>query len=77
MNKTFIGFDRLKQSVSMEQVLERYGLRERLRRGGDSLSGACPLHRTTWPRLFRAAIRFWQCLQAFLGSKTAKFRLTL
>ena len=39
MNKTFIGFNQLKQSVTMEQVLGRYGLLEKLRRGGDSLSG--------------------------------------
>ena len=40
----FVGFDQLKQSISMEQVLERYGLLEKLRRSGESLSGVCPLH---------------------------------
>jgi hypothetical protein len=35
----FIGFERLKQSVTIQQVLECYGLLEKLRPSGDSLSG--------------------------------------
>ena len=63
MNKTFIGFDRLKQSVTMEQVLERYGLLETLRRGGDSLSGVCPLHQGHNPTQFRVSLsrNCWIC----------------
>jgi len=63
MNKRFIGFDRLKQSVSMEQVLGRYGLLETLRRGGDSLSGVCPLHRGHNPTQFRVNLvkNCWIC----------------
>ena len=52
----FIGFNRLKQSVTMEQVLERYGLLEKLRRGGDSLSGVCPLHQGHNPTQFRVSL---------------------
>jgi DNA primase len=63
MNKTFIGFDRLKQSVSMEQVLGRYGLLEKLRRSGDSLSGACPVHRGHNKTQFRVnlVMNCWIC----------------
>ena len=63
MNKTFIGFDRLKQSVTMEQVLDRYGLRERLRHSGDSLSGVCPLHQGHNPSQFRVSLsrNCWIC----------------
>jgi DNA primase len=63
MNKTFIGFDRLKQSVSMEQVLGRYGLLKKLRRRGDSLSGVCPVHRGHNPTQFRVnlAKNCWIC----------------
>jgi DNA primase len=63
MNKTFIGFDRLKQSVTMEQVLDRYGLRERLRHSGDSLSGVCPLHQGHNPTQFRVSLsrNCWIC----------------
>jgi DNA primase len=63
MNKTFIGFARLKQSVTMEQVLERYGLLETLRRSWDSLSGACPLHRGHNQTQFRVSLtkNCWIC----------------
>lgn len=53
MNTKFIGFDRLKHSVTIEQVLARYGLLEQLRRSGDTLSGACPLHGGKNPTTFR------------------------
>jgi DNA primase len=63
MNKTFIGFDQLKQSVSLEQVLGRYGLLEKLRRSGDSLSGVCPVHRGHNPTQFRVNLvkNCWIC----------------
>lgn len=63
MNKTFIGFDRLKQSVTMEQVLERYGIRDRLRCSGDSLSGVCPVHQGHNPTQFRVSLsrNCWIC----------------
>ena len=59
----FIGFNQLKQSVTMEQVLERYGLLEKLRRSGDSLSGVCPLHQGHNPTQFRVSLsrNCWIC----------------
>jgi len=64
-NKTnrFVGFDRLKQSVSIEQVLGRYGLLETLRRSGDSLSGVCPVHHGHNPTQFRVSLakNCWIC----------------
>ena len=62
-NKEFVGFDRLKQTVSIGQILERYGLLAGLRRSGDSLSGACPLHRGHNKSQFRVSIskNCWIC----------------
>src|ERR1051325_3464589 len=59
----FIGFERLKQSVPMEQVLQRYGLLEKLRRSGESLSGVCPVHHGHNPTQFRVnlARNCWIC----------------
>jgi len=59
----FIGFNQLKQSVTMEQVLVRYGLLEKLRRSGDSLSGVCPLHQGHNPTQFRVSLsrNCWIC----------------
>ena len=63
MNTKFIGFDRLKHSVTIEQVLARYSLLEQLRRSGDTLSGACPLHGGKNPTTFRVnlARNCWIC----------------
>lgn len=63
MNTKFIGFDRLKQRVTIEQVLQRYSLLEQLRRSGDTLSGACPLHGGKNPTTFRVntARNCWIC----------------
>jgi DNA primase len=59
----FVGFDTLKRAVSMAQVLDRYGLTERLRRSGDSLSGVCPLHQGHNPTQFRVSLvkNCWIC----------------
>jgi DNA primase len=59
----FVGFNQLKQTVTMEQVLARYGLLEKLRRSGDSLSGVCPLHQGHNPTQFRVSLsrNCWIC----------------
>ena len=59
----FVGFDTLKQSVSMVQILDRYGLTERLHRSGDSLSGICPIHAGHNRVQFRVSIsrNCWIC----------------
>src|SRR5262245_28546754 len=59
----FVGFEVLKKSVSMSQVLDRYGLLERLRRTGDSLTGACPLHAGHNSTQFRVSLikNCWIC----------------
>ncbi len=63
MNATFVGFDTLKRSVSMLQVLERYELLNRLHRSGDNLSGACPLHAGHNKTQFRVSLsrNCWIC----------------
>jgi len=59
----FAGFATLKRTVSLTQVLDRYGLLERLRRSGDQLNGACPLHGGHNPSQFRADLdrNLWVC----------------
>ena len=59
----FVGFDVLKRSVSMAQILDRYGLLDRLHRSGDSLSGACPIHAGHNPMQFRVSLskNCWIC----------------
>ena len=62
-SNAFVGFDALKQAVSMVQVLDRYGLRERLHRSGDNLSGPCPIHAGHNKTQFRVSMskNCWIC----------------
>ncbi len=63
MKTQFVGFNALKQSVSMTQVLDRYGLLEKLHRSGDNLSGVCPVHHGHNPGQFRVSLsrNCWIC----------------
>jgi DNA primase len=47
----------------MEQVLEHYGILDQFKRGTDSLSGACPIHKGSNPTQFRVSIskNVWNC----------------
>ena len=60
---SFVGFDILKKSVPIIQVLEHYGLTERLHRSGENLNGVCPLHHGHNPSQFRVSIskNCWIC----------------
>ena len=64
MSKTkFVDFKAIKSAVTMEQVLERYGLLEQMKRSGDSLSGCCPIHGGSNPTQFRVSVskNVWNC----------------
>ncbi len=59
----FVDFKSIKSAVTMEQVLDRYGLLESMKRSGDSLSGCCPIHNGTNPTQFRVSVskNVWNC----------------
>ena len=66
MRKTesrFVDFKAVKAAVTMEQVLQHYGLLDRFKRGADSLSGPCPIHQGTNPTQFRVSLskNCWNC----------------
>jgi DNA primase len=60
---SFVDFRAVKAAISMEKVLEHYGLLDRFKRSGDSLSGPCPIHKGTNPTQFRVSIskNIWNC----------------
>jgi DNA primase len=60
---TFVDFRAVKAEVSMQQVLERYGLMDQLRRNGDSLTGVCPIHGGDNKTAFRVSLskNCWNC----------------
>jgi DNA primase len=64
MSKTkFVDFKAVKAAITMEQVLEHYGILDRFKKSGDSLSGPCPIHKGSNPTQFRVSIskNVWNC----------------
>jgi DNA primase len=59
----FIDFKALKAALTMEQVLDHYGIADRFKRKGDSLSGPCPIHKGSNPTQFRVSLtkNLWNC----------------
>lgn len=59
----FVDFRAIKDQVSFEQVLQHYGLRDRLTGQGDSLRGCCPIHHGTNPTQFSVSLskNCWHC----------------
>src|SRR6185369_16268322 len=60
---SFVDFKAVKTATTMEQVLQHYGLLDRFKRSGDSLSGPCPIHKGENPTQFRASVskNIWHC----------------
>ena len=64
MAKTaFVDFKAVKAAITMEQVLQHYGLLEKFKRGTDSLNGPCPIHKGSNPTQFRVSLskNIWNC----------------
>ena len=65
MSKPFIDFAAIRAAISMEQVLDHYGLRPHMRsiRNGDGLEGACPIHQGTNKPQFKVSLskNCWNC----------------
>jgi DNA primase len=59
----FVDFRAIKSAINMEQVLQHYGLLDRFKRSGDSLSGPCPIHKGSNPTQFRVSLskNVWNC----------------
>ena len=66
---SFIDFKAVKAAITMEQALEHYGLLDRFKRSGDSLSGPCPIHKGENPTQFRISIskNIWNCFSQCQG----------
>lgn len=63
--KMFIDFAAVKAAVNMEQVLDHYGLRDKMHsiRNGDGLEGCCPIHQGSNPTQFKISLskNCWNC----------------
>jgi DNA primase len=60
---SFVDFKAVKAAITMEAVLEHYGILDKFKRGSDSLSGPCPIHKGSNPTQFRISIskNIWNC----------------
>jgi DNA primase len=60
---SFVDFKAVKAAITMEKVLEHYGLLDRFKKSGDSLNGPCPIHKGSNPTQFRVSIskNIWNC----------------
>ena len=60
---SFVDFKAVKAAITMEQVLEHYGLMDQFKRGTDSLNGPCPIHKGSNPTQFRVSVskNIWNC----------------
>ena len=61
--KPFVDFRDIRARITMEQVLEHYGVLDTFKRTGTRLSGPCPIHGGTNPTQFRVDTEknLWNC----------------
>lgn len=61
--KPFVDFRAIRERLTMEQVLEHYGVLHTMKRSGNRLSGPCPIHNGTNPTQFRVETErnIWNC----------------
>src|ERR1043166_9428163 len=62
-DREFVDFKAIKAAVSMVQILEHYGLMDKMRRSGDRISGCCPIHKGENKTAFRVSVEknCWNC----------------
>src|SRR5438445_5934951 len=61
--KPFVDFRAIRTQVTMEQVLDHYGVLDTFKRNGNRLSGPCPIHGGSNPTQFRVDTdkNLWNC----------------
>jgi DNA primase len=74
-NGRFVDFKEVKERVTIEELLDHYGLLETLRRQGDTLAGPCPIHRGRSRTAFKADTRrnIWNCFGPCRGGNILDF----
>lgn len=60
---SLIDFRAVKAAITMEQMLQHYGLLDKFKKSGDSLSGPCPVHNGDNSTQFRVSLvkNIWNC----------------
>ena len=75
MTSRWVNYRELKEAVSIEQVLDHYGLLSSMTRRGDNLEGACPIHGGHSPRQFRVSLgkNAYHCFSCDAGGNILDF----
>src|SRR5436305_1042132 len=75
MPKGFVSFAEVKQAVTMEAVLRRYGLFAGLTEKGKNLAGACPFCKGKSGKLFQVnpMKNAWYCFGCKVGGNVLDF----
>lgn len=62
-SKNWIDFADIKTKITMEMVIDRYGLAKNLKQSGKNLVGCCPIHNGSNPRQFSVNLQknIWNC----------------
>lgn len=75
MQAGYVSFQEVKQAVSLEAVLDRYGLLTELTPKGANLAGACPFCKAKSSRPFQASLgkNAWYCFGCKAGGNVLDF----
>lgn len=62
-NKNWVDYKELKEKVSLEMVLNHYGIFDQLKPSGQNLTSCCPIHKGSNPRQFSVNLEknMWNC----------------
>ena len=74
--KPFVDFKAIRERLTMEQILEHYGVLHTLKRTGTRLTGPCPIHGGKNPTQFRVETEknLWNCFsECAHGGNTLDF----
>jgi DNA primase len=67
--ETWVDYKAVKAAVTIDMVLQRYGVLDDFKRQGDRLTGTCPVHKGTNARQFSADLKkgAWKCFSGQCG----------
>jgi DNA primase len=74
--KPFVDFRDIRSRITMEQLLQHYGILENFKRSGSSLTGSCPIHKGTNKSQFKVDTdrNIWKCFsECHHGGNTLDF----
>ena len=71
----YVDFKTVKERVTIEELLNHYGLLDSLKRNGDTLTGQCPIHKGGSKTTFKVSLskNIWNCFGPCRGGNILDF----